>query len=210
MNKMKREQISALADSELTDNHVDAALVALRQVEEREVWDIYHQIGDVLRSNEMAITLRPDFAARMAARLESEQTIIAPVHPAVDTSLIQPAPRRRALKKLAVPGMIAAAAAAVALMAAPPLMVAKNESPAIANEQIMIASAAKSMTVSHTSVTAPALAKVRAASDATREGVVLRDPRIDEYLLAHQRFSPSLYSTAQYARSATFATDSDK
>jgi sigma-E factor negative regulatory protein RseA len=42
------------------------------------------------------------------------------------------------------------------------------------------------------------------------EGVVLRDPRIDEYLLAHQRFSPSVYSTAQYARSATFATDSNK
>jgi sigma-E factor negative regulatory protein RseA len=39
---------------------------------------------------------------------------------------------------------------------------------------------------------------------------VLRDPRIDEYLLAHQRFSPSMFSTAQYARSATFATDSGK
>ena len=42
------------------------------------------------------------------------------------------------------------------------------------------------------------------------DGVVLRESRIDDYLLALQRFSPSLYSTAQYARSATFATDSDK
>lgn len=40
--------------------------------------------------------------------------------------------------------------------------------------------------------------------------VILRDPQIDEYLLAHQRFSPSLYSTAQFARSATFAADSGK
>ena len=39
---------------------------------------------------------------------------------------------------------------------------------------------------------------------------VLRDPRIDEYLSEHQRFSPSLYNTAQYARSATFAIDADK
>jgi sigma-E factor negative regulatory protein RseA len=44
----------------------------------------------------------------------------------------------------------------------------------------------------------------------TQNGVVLRDPRIDEYLLAHQRFSPAWNSTAQYARSATFASDSDK
>jgi sigma-E factor negative regulatory protein RseA len=39
---------------------------------------------------------------------------------------------------------------------------------------------------------------------------MLRDPDIDDYLLAHQRFSPSVYSTAQYARSATFATDTEK
>jgi sigma-E factor negative regulatory protein RseA len=38
----------------------------------------------------------------------------------------------------------------------------------------------------------------------------LRDPGIDDYLLAHQRFSPSVYSTAQYARSATFVNDSNK
>jgi sigma-E factor negative regulatory protein RseA len=45
---------------------------------------------------------------------------------------------------------------------------------------------------------------------ASQDGEVLRDPRIDDYLLAHQRFSPSVYSTAQYARSATFAVESDK
>jgi len=45
---------------------------------------------------------------------------------------------------------------------------------------------------------------------ASKDGEVLRDPRIDDYLLAHQRFSPSVYSSAQYARAATFAVDSDK
>jgi sigma-E factor negative regulatory protein RseA len=43
---------------------------------------------------------------------------------------------------------------------------------------------------------------------ASQDGEVLRDPQIDEYLLAHQRFSPSVYSTAQYARSASFDVDS--
>jgi len=42
------------------------------------------------------------------------------------------------------------------------------------------------------------------------EFVFLRDPQFDQYLLAHQRFSPSVYSTAQYARSAAFANDKDK
>lgn len=42
------------------------------------------------------------------------------------------------------------------------------------------------------------------------EVVYLRDPLIDQYLLAHQRFSPSVYSTAQYARSAAFANEKDK
>jgi sigma-E factor negative regulatory protein RseA len=42
------------------------------------------------------------------------------------------------------------------------------------------------------------------------ELVYLRDPLIDQYLLAHQRFSPSVYSTAQYARSAAFANEKDK
>lgn len=218
MNKMNREQISALADSELADSHIDVALTALNQADERDAWDVYHQIGDVLRSDEMAITLRPDFAARMAARLEAEPTIIAPVHhtsnasrPSCATVPVKDASGKRALKRFALPGMIAAATATIALMTAPQLMVAKKENPANAKEQVMVASANRTLPVSHASATVPAVMKTAAvASASTQQDVVLRDPRIDEYLLAHQRFSPSVYSTAQYARSATFATDSDK
>ena len=47
-------------------------------------------------------------------------------------------------------------------------------------------------------------------SGLSQQGEVARDPRIDEYLMAHQRFSPSMYSSAQYARSAGFTIDSDK
>lgn len=219
MDKMNREQISALADSELADSRIDVALAALRQTDERAAWDIYHQIGDVLRSDEMAVPLRPDFSARMAARLEAEPTIIASFHhastasqTACETVPVKAAPGKRALKRFAMPSMVAVAAATAALMAAPQLMVAKKESPANANEQIMIASANRTLSVSHASVASPAVAAkaVAVSSTPAREDVVLRDPRIDEYLLAHQRFSPSVYSTAQFARSATFATDSDK
>jgi sigma-E factor negative regulatory protein RseA len=75
-------------------------------------------------------------------------------------------------------------------------MVATKDAPTV-NAATMLASAPQS---------AP-LAEARVV--AQQGGEVLRDTRIDEYLLAHQRFSPSVYSTAQYARSATFAIDSD-
>jgi len=52
---MSREQISALADGELVDQQIDIALAVLRKPEEQVTWDLYHQIGDVLRSDEMGL-----------------------------------------------------------------------------------------------------------------------------------------------------------
>jgi sigma-E factor negative regulatory protein RseA len=208
-NKMTQEQISALADGELEGAHIDVALAAVRQPDGRATWDIYHQIGDVMRSDEMAVALSPGFAARMAARLEAEPTIIAPANcvPSCapeDQSLSVAASARRTIKRFALPGMVAAAAATVALMAGPQLMVATNGSFPGINEPTAALSASSGM--SHASV----ISAAAVSSANARNNTVLRDPRIDEYLLAHQRFSPSVYSTAQFARSATFATDSDK
>jgi sigma-E factor negative regulatory protein RseA len=50
---------------------------------------------------------------------------------------------------------------------------------------------------------------VNQLSSLAQQGEVKRDPRIDDYLFAHQRFSPS-YSSAQYTRSAAFSSDADK
>ena len=60
-NYMTQEQISAFADGELDGGHTDVALAALRQPEGQAAWDVYHQIGDALRSEEMAVTLSPNF-----------------------------------------------------------------------------------------------------------------------------------------------------
>jgi sigma-E factor negative regulatory protein RseA len=195
--EMAREQISALADGELAEQHVDVALAALRHADERADWEIYHQIGDVLRSDDMAVTLSPGFAARMALRLEAEPTIIAPaaVSPSKHVPAHMAAQGSSQLKRWAMPSVVAAAAmATVAFITTPQLMVAMKAEPAISEATTIAASAPQAVAVS---ASAP-------------EGVILRDPRIDDYLLAHQRFSPSVYSSAQYARSATFATDSSK
>jgi sigma-E factor negative regulatory protein RseA len=200
--EMTQEQISALADGELSNAYVETAMAALRQAHGRDTWDVYHQIGDILRSDDMALTMSPDFAAGMAARLEAEPTIIAAPLAATLQSFEQIAVGggqpvrvgvagvRGTIKRFALPGMAAAAVAAAAFIISPQLMFVSGPAPAV--------------------VAAPQLAAADDVHIVTRAGEVLRDPRMNEYLLAHQRFSPSLYSTAQYARSATFASDADK
>lgn len=203
---MTQEQISALADGELSSAYIDMALAALRQADGRDAWDVYHQIGDILRSDDMALTMSSDFSARMSARLDAEPTIIAaplavtvqpseqiavgggqPVHIAV-------AGGRRSIKRFALPGMAAAAVAAAAFIISPQLAIVSAPAPApaaVATPQLALASNAGDVRVM------------------THAGEVLRDSRMDEYLSAHQRFSPSLYSAAQYARPAKFAPDAD-
>jgi sigma-E factor negative regulatory protein RseA len=200
---MTQEQISAFADGELPDAQLELALAALRGPDGRAQWDLYHQIGDTLRSDDMAFNLSPGFTERLMMRLDEEPTIIAPAN-------IQPQKEQeqatasvpvavRSVKRLLLQGMAAiTAVATMAFVATPQLMVATKETPTT-TATTMLASA------SHSSPVSP-----KARIIAEQQGEVLRDSDIDEYLLAHQRFSPSVYSTAQYARSATFAIDSNK
>ncbi len=184
-----QEQISAFADGELVTSAHAPILAALRAPAERAVWDEYHHIGDILRSVEMAAAVRPDFAARMAARLASEPTYIATAtqpSPAVVGPVVV---RQRWLQRFAMPGAAVAAAVVLTVIGVPRLA------------GVQFGGASHDV----------ALAKTDAlALNGAPGTVVLRDPRMEEYLLAHQRFSPSVFSTAQFARSATFATDSLK
>lgn len=212
---MTQEQISAFADGELHDRGAEMALVALRQPEGQAAWDVYHQIGDVLRSEEMAFALSANFAARMAKRLDAEPAIVAPRARQAQVGQLSAAEAalaaKRPIRRYAMTGAAAIAVAAIALIGAPQLMVASKDSTSVSNAAIMVASVGQAS--AHEGVSAQAGPNASSAVPATGSAygaVVLRDPRIDEYLLAHQRFSPSLYSTAQYARSAAFATGSDK
>jgi sigma-E factor negative regulatory protein RseA len=199
-----REQISALADSECSDTQFKLAFAALRQGDGKADWDIYHQIGDVLRSDDMAAPLSDSFAARMAARLEAEPTIIAPVLPG-EPAKNQPAATRA--RRWALPGAIAAAVtASLAFVATPQLMVAMK-SDASANT----GAATTQMVVQNAPVPVTGDNHGGAVIAASVEGgTVLRDPRIEDYLLAHQRLSPSVISNAQFASSATHGSSANK
>ncbi|MBB3211490.1 sigma-E factor negative regulatory protein RseA [Herbaspirillum sp. Sphag1AN] len=218
--EMSREQISAFADGELTEAHFEFALAALRQPEALGTWELYHQIGDTLRSEEMAFSLSDDFSAKMSARLAAEPLILAPlsaqgiadiaVGPAVVNGAGLPsAIHRQFMRRFAVPGVaVAAAVAAIVFVAAP-------QHPALTSGDNALASGASStsaspgnvMSVATTSGTMQRAGQISALS---QQGEVARDANIDEYLVAHQRFSPAMYSSAQYARSAGFTINSDK
>lgn len=213
--EMTQEQISAFTDGELTIEHVDIALTALRQEAGRASWDVYQQISDVLHSDDLPCTMSSDFSARFAARLAAEPTMIAPAisrrsiiedQEEVDARLKhgRAMPAGTKLRRFAIPGMATAAAAVagLAFFAAPQLMVAKHE-PSLTGGNVPVLLAAVPQSPGGASQ------EVNMQIGA-RGGVMLRDSNIDEYLSAHQRFSPSVYRTAQYARSATFVTDSEK
>lgn len=80
MEKQKkiRQQISELVDGELDPDYVSLLVSQLREPEIRVDWDMYHRIGDVLRSEQMAAEPRAGFAERISARLEREPSFIAP------------------------------------------------------------------------------------------------------------------------------------
>ncbi|MGZ3157655.1 MAG: sigma-E factor negative regulatory protein [Burkholderiaceae bacterium] len=196
--KIGQERISELVDGELASSYLPVTFAALNSEDGQHTWDIYHQIGDVLRSDDMAISMSSDFAASFSARLEAEPTILAP-GVGQDQKIQQEkstasSGATRAYKRISMQGIAVAATVVVfAFISAPQLMVAiKGTSQGGQAATAMLASGSIS------------------TSSNTQEGTVLRDPQIDQYLLAHQRFAPSAYSIAQYARPATFPIDSNK
>ena len=182
-----QERISVFADGETSDEQLEIALADLRHSESKETWELYHRIGDILRSDEMDVPMSAAFSARMAASLAAEPTLVAPRRASRST--------KAGVRRFALPGVLAAAAAAVAFVGTPQLIVAFQGQPAAGPALAVVADGG----VERTALTSGA-----------RSGQTLREQGIDEYLMAHQRFSPSVYSSAQYARSATFANESGK
>jgi sigma-E factor negative regulatory protein RseA len=200
-NNIDKEKISAFADGELGDGEVEAVLSALRDPEALAAWDAYHRAGDILRSEELAIEMSAGFTSKLMGRLAEEPAIVAPV--------VRKDMGNANLRRFGLPGLAAVAAAigAAAWIAAPQLMVASKEPAKSEPSVISIASASVSLPGSQQALQQ---ATPVAAVDSGAKSEMLRDSRLDAYLLAHQRFSPALYSNAQYTRSASSSAGDDK
>ena len=212
INDTKSEAISALMDGEASAISDDLLIQELRKSEHQQVWSTYHRIGDALRSDEMTVDCSNEFIAKLSARLDAEPNYLPAQHRAAE---IETAAQRQKQKNYfegriknkqrfgRLPRVASglAATAAVLYFGSPLLF----NSPG--RQDISIAQMAAPIAPSNLSPTAKLLLP-NAATDTPV--VVMRDQQIDAYLIAHQRFSPSLYSTSQFARSANFATDAGK
>lgn len=225
-----KEQISSLADGELESAEMTLALAALRESkDDREAWAVYHQIGEVLRSEDMDVSLSAGFSAKMSALLDAEPTIVAP-QPLAEAAVAgkvataanaangdHRAARPARLNRFMLPGAAAAAAIVAAVFVAMPQQAVVNAdagaaaSAPVATSQVAVVSVPSAIATVSANGGADngAAPNVTQLSTLAQQGEVKRDPRIDDYLFAHQRFSPS-YNSAQYARSAAFSVPADK
>ena len=161
-----RRWLSALADGE-----AEAAAPACQWWRDdeaaRRTWHAYHLIGDVLRSSELAATPARDaaFLAGLREKLAAEPVVLAPAPAA--------APRRRQA------WLMPAAAAAGFVVVAGTLVVTRMVTPG-APVPAAVMAGASGAGLTAVSSAAPAAAVRPSAT------VFIRDPRLDEYLRAHQ------------------------
>jgi negative regulator of sigma E activity len=99
----KNEQISAMLDGELSEAELKAILADMDH-ENTQAWATYSAVGDFIRSSEMAAFHSPPLLDRIAASLNEEPTVVAPViatHASRHTTLQKPAGVARARRLLA-------------------------------------------------------------------------------------------------------------
>lgn len=203
-----KELISALADGQLRGDELASAVrLAASDAEARATWHVYHLVGDVLRSQDLACaSTDAAFMARLSARLAHEPmdapeaALPAPV--AVDAVV------RPALPAANDAGfrwkMVAGLASVVAVTA-----VGWTSFSAIqAGDGARLASA----TAPSTPAAAPVAGVAQPAqvqqqvNVAGTPQIMLRDPRLDELMSAHRQFgdASALQMPAGFLRNATF------
>jgi len=74
----KDEQISAMLDGELSDAELNALLSDM-DADNAQTWSDYCAVGDLVRSSEMAIFHSSPLLDKIAASLQDEPTVVAPV-----------------------------------------------------------------------------------------------------------------------------------
>lgn len=170
------DAISALMDGELDDAQKNAQLERLRgDADSRERWDLFHVIGDALRGERM---LSHDFARRIAERLATEPTVLAP--------------RRSVVRKAATYALsLAASLSAVAMVA----WVALAPTGLTSSRDLAGPVAAVVGQPAPATPIAPPASPVMVVS-------VPSGGTMNDYILAHQGFSPStaIQGVAPYIR----------
>jgi len=172
---MQRESerlgLSALMDGEAADAEAERALRLWRDdVGARAHWHVYHLVGDVLRSNDLAQSPAHDeaFVQALRERLALAPVVLAPAQ----------APVRRSRRRWIGSAAVAAGFVAVAGV----MVVTRLALPGGEPDGVLLASPPATST--------PVL-RVANLPAGGGEGVLIRDAQLDRYLEAHRQFGPS-------------------
>lgn len=190
MEKLQtRELISALADGQLRGEALVRGVdVAASDPTAREAWHTYHLIGDVLRSGELASGTAPAaFLSRLQLRLQQEPRAWEPAPADTIARAGAVAPVREAANDASFRWKLVAGLASVAAVTA-------------------IAWTAVGGLVSQPEQGQLAAARGGALVAGNERGVMIRDPKLDEFLAAHRQLggASALQMPAGFLRSATF------
>lgn len=206
-----REQVSALMDGDLQDAELAQVVGQIRADDDLGgAWQTYHLIGDVLRSGARAPCAESNgFVARLQQRLAAEAPVLA-VMPASPAVLIEPDAGRAVEAanepvfrwKLVAGAASLAAAAAIGwnllgsgtVVPAPAMQLAQQrEAPSVLAATSVVPSESASR-----------LTPARVVVGSGAPQVMLRDPRLDQLLEAHQQAGGASQMPSGFLRNATF------
>ena len=200
---MSKELLSALVDGELHGEELEQALACAESDEGFASWELYHLVGDVLRSPDLAHHNQHDLLSGLRVQLASE-----PLPGQVSAAQLQPSQ----LQQVA-PAMEQTHAAVVALHD-PAANSAVFRWKVAASFATVAAVAALGWNLMGTPLGNQGMQLAEAGRHpqaqvlvATEQGEVLRDPRLDELLASHQQYASraALQAPADFLRNASFA-----
>lgn len=202
-----REQVSALADGHLQGDEFAQVIGRIGvDAELRAAWQAYHLVGDVLRSGVHApcsdtSTFLSRFQNRLAAEPPLQSLVTVPEAKAV------PRPRAEAANEPVFRWKLVAGAASLAAVAAIGWNLvgvegARTAGAQLAQRQVVPAAVVATANVAPPPVQSLVPSRVLAGNGIPQ--VMLRDPRLDQLLEAHQQVSGASQLPSRFLRNATF------
>ena len=205
------QSLSALADGELDTAGTMLACAQWRgDAAARTSWHVYHLIGDVMRSEELASDARRDvaFVRKVRERLTAEPAVLAPQ----PVEAYVPAPTgRRSSRNPRWSWMAPAAVAASFMAVASVLLVTRGTEPVGGSTPGLARSLSDSVAAVAPVQAERSLSAAEALSDPQTlvgDGKLVRDARLERYVAAHKQFggSSALGAPSGFLRAATAQT----
>jgi sigma-E factor negative regulatory protein RseA len=201
------EAISALADGQLRGEEFASTVETVTADSHAlATWHAYHVVGDVLRSGELAACRRDvAFVARLKNRLRQEQMGLPPMNVTGSSTVPlhstkpqgRPIEHRRAANESSLRWKLVAGLASLTAVAAISWNGLPGSGQAGGPPQLAQAAVAP---------VAPQAAPPAVAVADRDSPVMIRDPRLDAFLAAHEQFggTSALQMPAGFLRNATF------